>query len=238
LSDELFRAVTTSRLSSVIVEQIRALIREERLRPGDRLPSERELGAHLGASRVTLREALRVLRADGLVEPRVGTGGGWYVTRPSPRRLGVGLAQLLENAAGSPADITEARLVFELQLVPLVVERATARDIDELGQMADAQIAGLRTGPYQASRSALFHVQVGACAHNSAIDMLVNSFYDPMVLALRAAKDASPLMGEQGAQEHRQFVDAISARDVDQAMTVMRRHITRTAERLAAPQPA
>ncbi|MFD0654722.1 FadR/GntR family transcriptional regulator [Streptomyces malaysiensis subsp. malaysiensis] len=73
---ELFKAVSSSRVSQVIVEQIRRLLKEERLQPGDRLPSERELCVQFGVSRVTIREALRILEANGLVEIRVGARGG------------------------------------------------------------------------------------------------------------------------------------------------------------------
>jgi GntR family transcriptional repressor for pyruvate dehydrogenase complex len=232
--DGLFHAVATHRMSTDIVAQIRGLIRDKRLLPGDRLPSERELGAFLSAGRVTVREALRVLQADGLIVARVGAGGGSYVTRPSPDRLGAGLARLIEGATRSAQDVTEARLAVELQLIPVVVTQATEDDIGDLRRLADAQIARLSQGRYIASSSAQFHIRVGACAHNPAIDMLMNTFYGPLVMSLRAAKNAAPLMGEHGAREHREFADAVAARDVERATRVMRLHITRTVARLAA----
>src|SRR3954453_4795296 len=91
----LFKAVSSSRVSQLIVDQIRLLLKEERLQPGDRLPSERELCVQFGVSRVTVREALRSLEASGLVEIRVGARGGAFVTAPSSRRVGEGLADLL-----------------------------------------------------------------------------------------------------------------------------------------------
>ena len=86
--DNLFSVVSANRMSEAIVEQIRALMRSNRLRPGDRLPSERDLCERFGVSRVTVREALRVLEAGGLVDIRVGARGGAFVTTPSPDRLG------------------------------------------------------------------------------------------------------------------------------------------------------
>src|SRR5512133_3526863 len=73
---DLYKAVSSNRMSEAIVEQIRGLIRSEQLRPGDRLPSERDLGERMGVSRVTIREAMRVLEAGGLIEIRVGARGG------------------------------------------------------------------------------------------------------------------------------------------------------------------
>ncbi|HEY7046922.1 MAG TPA: GntR family transcriptional regulator, partial [Jatrophihabitantaceae bacterium] len=74
--DGMFTAVSPNRMSEAIVDQIKTLIRTNRLRPGDRLPSERELCERMGVSRVTVREALRILEAGGLVEIRVGARGG------------------------------------------------------------------------------------------------------------------------------------------------------------------
>jgi DNA-binding FadR family transcriptional regulator len=111
--DGMFTAVSPNRMSEAIVDQIKTLIRTNRLRPGDRLPSERELCERMGVSRVTVREALRILEAGGLVEIRVGARGGAFVTTPSSERLGAGLADLITLAPVTAVEVTEARLVVE-----------------------------------------------------------------------------------------------------------------------------
>jgi DNA-binding FadR family transcriptional regulator len=221
-------------MSEAIVGQIRELILAGRLRPGDRLPSERELGEHLAASRVTVREALRVLETAGLVYVRVGARGGTYITQPTADRVGAELADALRHPPVSAGHVTEARLVFELGIVPLVVERATIEDVEDLRRLAGEQVAALRHGEYQPSRSARFHIRVGACAHNAAIDTLMNTFYGPLVMSLHAAKDKAPLAGEYGAYEHRDFAEAVATRNGAEALVIMDRHITRTARRLAS----
>src|SRR5262245_46503853 len=105
---DLFSPVSLGRVSQVIVDQIRALIHQGRLRPGDRLPSERELCSRFGVSRVTVREALRVLEAGGLVDIRVGAHGGAFVTTPTHERLGEGLADLLRLSPLTASEVTEA----------------------------------------------------------------------------------------------------------------------------------
>src|SRR4051812_41328045 len=67
-----------------IVEQIRAVIGSGGMAPGDRLPSERDLGVAFGVSRTTLREALRALEAQGVIEIRTGSRGGAFIAEPSP----------------------------------------------------------------------------------------------------------------------------------------------------------
>lgn len=230
---ELFSPVNLGRVSQVIVDQIRLLIHQGKLRPGDRLPSERELCTRFGVSRVTVREALRVLEAGGLVEIRVGAHGGAFVTMPSNERLGEGLADLLKLSPLTAAEVTEARMIFELGIVPLVVERATKEDIAALNEICARQRRSLKDKEYSVTLSAEFHVRVAACTHNAAIEMLVQSFHGPLLMSLREAQTLAPLMGRRGNTEHQEFVDAVERGDVDGATDIMRIHLQRTADRVA-----
>ncbi|WP_218040857.1 FadR/GntR family transcriptional regulator [Acrocarpospora macrocephala] len=230
---ELFSPVSLSRVSQVIVDQIRLLMRQGKLKPGDRLPSERELCGRFGVSRVTVREALRVLEAGGLVDIRVGAHGGAFVTTPTNARLGEGLADLLKLSPLTAAEVTEARMVFELGIVPLVVERATTEDIAALKEICARQRAALKDDSYSMTLSAEFHIRVAACTHNIAIEMLVQSFHGPLLMSLREAQTLAPLMGRRGNTEHQAFVDAIEAGDTEAATKIMREHLQRTADRVA-----
>jgi GntR family transcriptional regulator, transcriptional repressor for pyruvate dehydrogenase complex len=233
---DLYTAVSSNRMSEAIVDQIRGLIRSEQLRPGDRLPSERDLGERMGVSRVTIREAMRVLEAGGLIEIRVGARGGAVVTSPSSTKLGSGLADLMNLSPLTAGEVTEARQVFEVGIIPLVVERATEQDLAELREMVSQHQAALKNGEYGMPMSAAFHVRVAACTHNAAIEMLVHSFHGPLLMSLREAQVAAPLMGHRGTNEHRDFVEAVAKRDVERAEEIMRAHLGRTARRVARVQ--
>lgn len=229
---DMFKAVSLNRVSQAIVEQIKLLLRQGRLKPGDRLPSERELCERFGVSRVTVREALRVLEAGGLIEIRVGARGGAFVTSPTSQQVGEGLADLLNLSPLTASDVTEARQVFELGIVPLVVERATDDDITALRDMVRGHQAALERGEYAMSMSADFHVRVAACTHNPAIETLVQSFHGPLLMSLLEAQVVAPLMGRRGCEEHHAFIDAIAARDAERALSIMREHLQRTADRV------
>ena len=226
---DLFRPVNVDRVSQVIVDQIKVLLREGKLTIGDRLPSERDLCQRFGVSRVTVREALRVLEASGLIEIRVGARGGAFVSTPSKERLGEGLADLMTLAPLTPANITEARRVIEVGILPFVVERATEEDVVGLRRLVDEGYEALSKDAYTMSLSASFHVAISACAHNPAIETLVQSFHGPMLLSLRQAQIVAPAMGRRGTDEHAALVDAIEKRDVEDAVTVMTTHLDRTA---------
>src|SRR5690606_36973416 len=175
----------------------------------------------------------RVLEAGGLVEIRVGAHGGAFVTMPSNERLGEGLADLLKLSPLTAAEVTEARMIFELGIVPLVVERATKEDIAALNEICARQRKSLKDKEYSVTLSAEFHVRVAACTHNAAIEMLVQSFHGPLLMSLREAQTLAPLMGRRGNAEHQEFVDAVERGDVDGATEIMRAHLQRTADRVA-----
>lgn len=230
-AQEMFSPVNVDRVSQVIVDQIKLLIRGGRLKPGDRLPNERELGQRFGVSRVTVREALRVLEASGLVTVRVGAHGGAFLTSPSTELLGQGLADLISLAPMTAADVTEARIIVELGLLPLAIQRATDEDFADLFAMVDQAEKALAEGTYTAEMSAAFHVRVGECTHNPAIAMLLESFHGPMRMSLEESHVAAP-MSKRGVSEHRKLAEAMRKRDLDAARAVMSTHLHRTAKRV------
>jgi DNA-binding FadR family transcriptional regulator len=120
-----------------------------------------------------------------------------------------------------------------LGIIPLVIERATDDDIAELREMVAEHQAALKNGEYGMPMSAAFHVRVAACTHNAAIEMLVHSFHGPLLMSLREAQVAAPLMGHRGTAEHRDFVEAVARRDAAKAEEIMRVHLERTARRVA-----
>lgn len=232
-SPDMFIPVNVDRVSQVIVDQIKLLIRDGRLHPGDRLPSERELCQRFGVSRVTVREALRVLESSGLVTIRVGAHGGAFLTTPSAERLGAGLADLISLAPLTAVNVTEARIIVELGLLPLAVERATDEDITDLFAMVEEAEKAVAGGNYTVEMSAAFHVRVGECTHNPAIEMLLQSFHGPMRMSLEESHISAP-MGERGTKEHRKLAQAIKDRDVAAAREVMTKHLDRTAKRVGS----
>jgi GntR family transcriptional regulator, transcriptional repressor for pyruvate dehydrogenase complex len=233
-----FRSVSAGRASQDVLRQIKLAIRTGALRPGDRLPSERELTDRLGVSRVTVRDALRMLEAAGLIEIRVGARGGAFVTAPNADRVGGGLTHMLMMSAHSDEDITEVRQILELGTIPLVVARAESRDLAELEEIVERSEAALQAGTYGVALSAEFHTRLARAAHNRAITLLVDAFRDPLLATLEHAKAVAPQMGDPGVAEHRAIVKAVRERNLRVARQVMRAHLGRTAARLRTGQAA
>lgn len=231
--DDMFNPVSLARASQAIVDQIRELIKDGQLSAGERLPSERDLCERFAVSRVTVREALRILEAGGLVTVKVGARGGAYITTPSSDRIGRGIEDYLTMSPTiTPAEVTEARLVLELGIVPIVCDRATEDDIAGLLDMCDEADAAIAEGAYTMEMSAEFHIRVARMAHNGAIEMLLGPFHRPMLTSMKAAREVAPVMGALGVKEHRKFVLAVRDHDVPKATALMRAHLERTASRV------
>ncbi len=139
---ELFQIVRRQHVWSSVVDQIRELIDSGRLRPGDRLPSERQLCAQLGVSRVSVREALRVLESIGYVEVRSGSGA--YV-RQVPGLGRTPLRDWLREHDGLVERLFELRELAEPGLASMVAEEpdeaivpALRATIEEMAEAAEA----------------------------------------------------------------------------------------------------
>ena len=232
---ELFTPVAQGRISEMIADQIRTLVRSGRLGPGDRLPSERDLCQQFGVSRVTVRDALRLLEGAGLIDTRVGARGGAFVRVPTGSQIGEGIADMVVMAALHADEVTEARQVVELGIVGLVCDRATEEDLAELREICDRSAAAVAENRYDVSYSAEFHTRFARAAHNRALDLLVASFQVPLLHSLEEAKAQDPKMGKRGVVEHYALVAAVSQQDVEKARTVMARHLGRTARRVGTP---
>lgn len=232
-STHLFNQVAVDRASHVIVDQIKQLIRDGRLKPGDRLPNERDLCQQLGVSRVTVREALRALEATGLIQVRLGAQGGSFLTSPSLELVGENLAHLLTLSPIAASAATEARQIFELGLLPLILERATPEDIAALRELVAEARAANADGVYSTDMSAAFHVRLAACTHNPAIEALMHSFHGPLLSSLREAKSVAPNMGIKGIDEHSGIIDAIEEGHLGRAQAILTQHLERTARRVA-----
>ncbi|HHY46961.1 MAG TPA: FadR family transcriptional regulator, partial [Firmicutes bacterium] len=125
---QLFQPIGHKRAYLQIIEQIKALLRDGRLRPGDRLPSERLLAQQLNASRASVREALSAMELAGLVYSRKGSGT--YISEEA-MRISAAISPDLERLASDsgPVEIIRAREVVEAGLAELAALNASAEDI-------------------------------------------------------------------------------------------------------------
>jgi GntR family transcriptional repressor for pyruvate dehydrogenase complex len=209
----LLRPVVGGRISEEIVAQVIELIRTGQLHPGDRLPPERDLAQHFGVSRVTVRDALRVLEVRGLVEVRMGARGGAFVTVPSTELVSEGLRELLTMFALSADEVVEARLIMELGIVDLALTHATDADIAGLRALCATSEHAVRRGRYDTELSTEFHARLAAATHNEAVIKLSESFRGPLRLALVRAREGKEVAHRRSVEDHVAIVEALARRD-------------------------
>lgn len=133
----MFRAARQSRIFQDVVEQIQEAIIDGRLSAGDKLPAERELKEMLQTSRSTLREALRVLEQKGLIEIKLGTGGGAVVTSVTSDKVTESLDLLIRSQKVSLNHLAEFRESIEGDVVALAARRITTEDKRKLRHLLE-----------------------------------------------------------------------------------------------------
>ena len=223
----LFEPVAVARASAAIADQIRSAIVSGQIRQGDRLPPERELAEQFGVSRVTVRDALRGLEAQGLIDVRVGARGGAFVTVPSGSVVGQTISDMMLMQALTPEDVAEARLVVELGTVTLACARATDEDLTRIRELCDRSERELAAKTYTRELSWDFHALLAHAAHNGAVEGLTQSFRG--TLSMHPLRVREPRQRSFGTtvEEHRQILAAIERRDAEAARHVMADHLLR-----------
>jgi DNA-binding FadR family transcriptional regulator len=214
-----------------VIAQIRRAILSGQYRPGDRLPTEREVAQQFAVSRVTVRDALRALEANGLVRVKVGGQGGPYVAEPDISLLSDSIGTHLQLRGTSFHDLAEARLALETTAARLAALRATEDDLAAL-QAAIAQgHPSLRSST--AERSIDFHTALVAASHNQALLAMFSATRALIQAAFDMLHAQQPDMAESARVTHTRLYEAIARQDADAAAEIMREHLEGFAARAA-----
>src|SRR6476660_7645753 len=169
LTARLMLAGRSSSLSAQIVTWVRDALFAKKLKPGDFLGTEKDLAARFDASRIVARDALRTLEALGIVEIRMGKGGGARIARGNPRLFAEALAVQLDLTGVSASEIMDAQRAIETLGAELAAEKATDADIAKLRALlrqAEESIGDLDAFT-RLSRD--FHLAVAEASHNRVL---------------------------------------------------------------------
>jgi GntR family transcriptional regulator, transcriptional repressor for pyruvate dehydrogenase complex len=220
--------MTAPRLADVVAREIEQRVLEGRLKPGDRLPAERDLSVQFGVSRASLREAIHKLAARGLLESR--QGGGTFVTDRLDASFGNPWEEILRDHPAVHEDMLEFRHMLEGRAAECAAHRATAADRervrDSLALLEDA-FAGADLDR-QVDTDLAFHQAIAEASHNVIVGHLTASLLRLMRDNLR--RNLSELMQVPAAKEalleqHRAVWHAIEKGDAEQAVTAAASHI-------------
>lgn len=211
-----------------VFEQLRDGIVRGTWPAGARLPSENELSAKLGCSRISIREALQMLASLGLVQTR--QGGGTFVRRYSGEVL---LSPLLPMIALERTDlrhVLEYRRIMERGCVALAVERAGAAEIAELEAACEAMRMSTQDLETFARADLEFHLALARASKNPVLVKVNLVIRD--ILSASMEEIVRALGTRDGLDYHRRILTALKARDTEGAVALMEEHVMRTIERL------
>jgi GntR family transcriptional repressor for pyruvate dehydrogenase complex len=226
-----FRVAT---MSTQIVAQVRDALFAKELRPGDFLGTEKDLAARFGVSRIVARDALRTLEAQGVVEIKVGAGGGARVARGNARLFAEALAVQLDLAGVSVAEIMDAQRASECLAAELAALNATAADHARLRELiADAERKLDDVAAYTRS-SREFHLAVAEASHNRVLVVQLVSLQHVSWPARNPT--LTPAVARRILDAHKQLAALIEIRDAAGARRLMDEHVRMIAARRVAEQ--
>ncbi|HKL26893.1 MAG TPA: FadR/GntR family transcriptional regulator [Desulfuromonadales bacterium] len=230
-----FEPIRPKKISEEIVEQIKNLISRGELKPGDRVPSERELASMLGVSRPSVREAIMVLDAMGFLETK--QGGGTFVRTLTETSIADPLTRLVQKK--DPAmlrALAEVRMGLESWSAYLAGQRAKPAEIEEMRRLYATMEKQAARGGWDSQIDAEFHYVITAASHNSlqmhVLDSIHTLFHTTIQVALME------FYQQEGhidilLTHHREIMEAIAAHEPELARQKMLEHLTMVEEKMA-----
>lgn len=221
------RVVTSMTLTQGVAEHLRSLIHRGEVGPGDRLPAERDLAEELGVSRISLREAIKVLQDDGYVEVRRGARGGTFVTELH-RPVENWRARMREQS-GEIDDMIDFRIALECHSARLASQRRNRSDLATLR----ASIKNLSNVDGRAAFRLIdsqFHGGLARAARSMRLENAIHSVRGELFSPHDLLVYVEPV--EESRQDHQAIYDAVRDGDPDASESLMREHIERTREQL------
>lgn len=219
---------SAQRLSDVVATELETRILEGSLKPGDRLPAERELAVELGVSRPSLRGALQSLVAKGLLVTR--HGGGTFVTDSMQAAFTDPWQQMLKDHPDIHGDMLEFRHMLEGQAAQLAAERGTEEDFERIRACHEAlECAFAAQDLEQCIKTDVeFHQAIAEASHNVLIGHLSSSLHKVMEGHVQSNLEyltARPELWTQLQVQHRAIWDAVRERRMDVAVRAAHQHL-------------
>ena len=224
MSRGFFSSIKTTRASEEISKQIKTAIFSDRLKTGDRLPSEMKLAEIFKISRTTVREALRTLEKEGFLIIKQGMKGGSYIREADFSPIVNSITHMLKLKRVTLGNLTEARLIIEPEISKIAALKSNKQDIKAM----EEALSGLRKVVEKKERSTAtnihFHRIIGESCKNPVLYFINNSLLNLLqenLSRLYMELESNRFLLEQ----HIQLYEAIKARDPEKAYSEMRKHI-------------
>lgn len=225
----MFAPLNKGRLYQGVIDQITQSVMSGKMRAGDQLPTEPELAEQFGVSRTVVREAMKALSLQGLVD--VTPGRGTFVTQPPAEIVITSLLLMLKLEDHSLDDLMAARRLLEAPIARLAAENAQTSDIETL----EANLRGMRTSLNDPDAfleyDTAFHGHLARATHNMVLTVIAQ----PIILMMRSIRHsmaAVPDMAMRALHFHQALYEAVVSKDGAAAEKCMLEHLEQVAEDL------
>ena len=214
-----------------VAEAIKGWVVEQGLGPGDRLPGEAALVERFGMSKGTIREAMRILGAQGLVATKTGPGGGNFVGEVTRDRAHALLGNYFYFQDITIADIYQVRIALEPELAASLAGRLSAAQLDALRAIMEgyavpaADVAGERA---QHVASLSFHSRLADYAENAVLGFFIGfmaQILTDLTVYRRLYSAPNVALWQRGRQHQLDLLDALAAGDAEASRRIMRSHM-------------
>lgn len=219
-----FEPITTKRAFEEVCERIRERVASGHLKPGDKLPPERQLAEQLGVSRLAIREALRSLENAGLLELHRGPKGGAFIKGGGDDKLTQLMQDMLDLGTIPFADLTEARIFILDSVTRLACERATAEDLEalEANVRTNEEIFSSGDRELRIEKAGEFYHYLALATKNKVMMLVVTSLTD---ILRRALAKIELYPSKELILSRRRLMEQLRARNADKAAAEMRSHL-------------
>lgn len=217
--------IIVQKASDVLASRLRELILSGELKPGDALPNERELVAQSGLGRSSVREALRVLSAEGLINTRGGRGGGSMVTLPDRDSIRRPVELFIQTNEVSFESLLDCRAAVEPTLARLAAINRTDEEAEHL-QALQEQFAS-KVNDLEAYRriNLEWHLAVARASNNPPLIALMEAISSPILASSRPSYSTTEKVRRETVKIHGRIQAAIMQQDGDEAFRLMAQHV-------------
>ena len=233
----MFETVKPNKVSEHIIEQIRKAIFEGQLKPGDKLPSERELVENFKVSKATLREAIRSLEVLGFLEIRKGASGGSFVTEVDMEKARDCFTNFLHFKNLSLKDLSEVRLLLEPHIAEKAALGINEEDLKRLEELLRECDYVLRHDiPIESRKNEVEFHRIIASVTGNPILMFILDFVENLLIDTKEILQPSREFSQKVQKAHRRIYKALLERNGKKARAEMVKHVREVEQDLVALQ--
>jgi GntR family transcriptional repressor for pyruvate dehydrogenase complex len=211
----------------VVISNIKRLLLTRKLLPGDKLPNETDLAKNLNVSRGSIREAMKIFSAFGIVE--IKQGDGTYIAKSTTNSLFDPLLFSLILAEPDVEELAEFRQLMELDIATLIIKNSDPEDLNRIENVYLDMLKKVETGsasPAELSRCDLdFHLALSSATKNRLVERTYEFILDFYALSIEKTHE-NEATGRKALETHKQILDALKEKSIEKAAKAIKNSVT------------